>query len=96
MFDSEVKLVRLLSSMGVRGRNYRNELLNLGVPKFYESFRISDSESVMLMQKLGDCLFGILEQESRKSFPIQVVAAIAINIVITPCFILLYMYRLLL
>ena len=61
MFDSEVKLVRLLSSMGVRGRNYRNELLNLGVPKFYESFRISDSESVMLMQKLGDCLFGILE-----------------------------------
>ncbi len=47
----------------------------------------------MLMQKLGDCLFGILEQESRKSFPIQVVAAIAINIVITPCFILLYMYR---
>jgi hypothetical protein len=63
MFDSEVKLVRLLSSMGVRGRNYINELLNLGVPKFYESFRISDSESVMLMQKLGDCLFGILEQE---------------------------------
>ena len=63
MFDSEVKLVRLLSSMGVRGRNYRNELLNLGVPKFYESFRISDSESVMLMQKLGDCLFEILEQE---------------------------------
>jgi hypothetical protein len=70
MFESEVKLVRLLSSMGVRGKNYTNNLFDIGVPKFYESFRISDSESVLLMQKLGDCLFGILEQESRKSFPI--------------------------
>ena len=70
MFDSEVKLVRLLSSMGVRGKIYRIKWFYLGVPKFYESFRISDSESVMLMQKLGDCLFGILGLESRKSFPI--------------------------
>lgn len=69
MFESEVKLVRLLSSMGVRGKNYRNNLFYIGVPKFYESFRISDSESVLLMQKLGDCLFGILEKESRKKFP---------------------------
>jgi hypothetical protein len=53
----------------------------IGVPKYYDSFRISESESVLLMQKLGDCLFGILEKEQRKCFPIPVVAAIAINLV---------------
>lgn len=53
----------------------------IGVPKFYDSFRISENESVLLMERLGQCLFDILETEQRKFFPIKVVANIGINLV---------------
>ena len=41
-----------------------------GIPKIYESFKVTDDESVLLMERLGDCLFDILEKEGRRSLPI--------------------------
>lgn len=81
MFENEVKLVRILSHAGVKGNfNYTPLIypftlfiiLNIliGAPKFYDSFRISENESVLLMEKLGQCLFEILELEQRKHFPV--------------------------
>jgi hypothetical protein len=71
MFESEVRLVKILSNAGVKGRDIL--FLNfyyIGIPKYYDSFRISDNESVLLMEKLGQCLFEILEGEQRRFFPI--------------------------
>jgi hypothetical protein len=65
MFENEVKLVRILSHAGVKGINIINPYQNIdfhpvyyikyliGTPKFYDSFRISENESVLLMEKLG-------------------------------------------
>ena len=65
MFENEVKLVRILSHAGVKGnfnnpyqnvalsRFLLNKNISIGTPMFYDSFRISENESVLLMEKLG-------------------------------------------
>ena len=52
-------------------------LISLGTPKYFESFRMSDTESGILMEKLGYTIPELWESESLMFFPIQNASHIA-------------------
>eukprot|EP00347_Sterkiella_histriomuscorum_P006734 403351637 len=65
---SELKLMQSLNKSNIQG-----------VPKYYDMQQISDKEVVLLLGLQGPSLYDILEQNKMKSFPIQMVAKIAIG-----------------
>ena len=53
----------------------------VGIPKYYEAFKASEKESILVMESLGDSLYDTLERHKLNGFPIKAVSNIAIQLV---------------